>query len=320
MSKRKLNQRQRQRIQQNQRAQWAEATAEHPQGLLVSHLGSHVLVEDEHGGIAPCYLRQNLATVAVGDRVVWQTNATGFGTVLAVLPRKNELCRPDPHQGMKVMAANLDQVWLVLAVDPAPSEFLIDRYLVAMTALNLPVALVLNKWDLVDAADRAAWQQRFELYQRMGYPFYPISTVTAAGLAELEPNFRHGCHIVVGPSGVGKSSLVNRLAPEVDTVVGAISEISGLGQHTTSRSCLYHLPQGGALIDSPGVRDFELWPLDQATLEAGFVEFSPYLGQCRFRDCQHRSEPGCAILAAAAAGAITERRLESYRRLQQPVE
>ncbi|MFN2287794.1 MAG: small ribosomal subunit biogenesis GTPase RsgA [Chromatocurvus sp.] len=295
-----------------------DTTAER-EGLIVAHYGTQVDVEavDRDGALpgqtARCHLRANLDGLVTGDRVVFCAG-TPTGVVVAQLPRSSELCRPDAYGRLKAVAANIDQIAIVIAPLPTPHANLLDRYLVAVQATGASPLIVVNKCDLlVDAALATAMAKLLEIYPSLGYPVLHCST--QHGLAELETVLRGRTSIFVGQSGVGKTSLLNALLPGAGQRTGALSEGSGKGTHTTTTATLFHLTGGGRLIDSPGIREFGLEHLTRHAVESGFREFHPYLGHCRFRDCRHRREPGCALLQAVDSGAITAQRLASYRHI-----
>ena len=234
--------------------------------------------------------------------------------VTALLPRRSLLARPDRRGRLRPVAANLDWILVVTAADAPPDPGLLDRYLVAARAQGIRAALVVNKIDRLPSEQRCDLEARFAVYRAIGYPVIYTSASTGEGIDALRELIADGTGILVGQSGVGKSSLVKALLPDLDIRIAAV-DATGHGRHTTTTSRLYHLPGGGELVDSPGVRDFALWHLDPRDLERGFVEFAPYVGQCRFSNCRHDREPGCAVAAAAERGEISPRRLASYRRL-----
>jgi ribosome biogenesis GTPase len=330
MAKRKLNRRQQWRIEKIQeerrkRVERKQHRAEEllrdeqslgaeEEGLVVANYGASVELEDASGTRLRCQLRQNLPTLVVGDRVVWQ-RAGGNGVVTALLPRRTELARPDTLGELRPVAANIDQILVVAAPAPAYSPELIDQYLAAAELTGITPVLVFNKIDLVDDDNREAVEQLLASYRKIGYTLITASTRKNHGLDAVMEQLRDRTSAFVGQSGVGKSSLVKALLPDEAITVRELSEQSGLGQHTTSTSRLYHLPQGGQIIDSPGVREFRLWPMDPASLIHGFREFIPYLGHCKFRDCKHEQEPGCALREAVERGEIEARRLASYHRI-----
>ncbi len=324
---RRLTQRQQARIQHSQDRRRHRATQSEPElgdaslgpeqtGLVIIPYGRALIVEDQDGRLQRCTVRQNLGRLACGDRVIWQASSAGDGVVTAVAERRSLLTRPDYRGQPRPVAANLDAVAVVLAPFPEFSEALIDRYLTAIAAIGVQGLLVLNKVDLLDPPALAALTDRLEPYRRIGYPLLLASSHTAHGLDTLQTWLRGRTSLLAGQSGVGKSSLIKALLPDREIHIQALSAATGLGAHTTSASTLYHLPGGGDLIDSPGVRSFELGEISPGNLDRGFPELAPYLGRCRFSDCRHDIEPDCALKAAVARGEVAPRRLDSYRQLR----
>ncbi|MCB1679393.1 MAG: small ribosomal subunit biogenesis GTPase RsgA [Halioglobus sp.] len=283
------------------------------EGLVTAHFGTQVEVEGAGGERRRCYLRANLEGLVTGDRVVWCAGDPA-GVVVAQLQRHSELSRPDPYGSLKPVAANIEQIMLVIAPLPEPHANLIDRYLVAAETIAIEPVIVLNKTDLLqrDSARRQQIDTLLAVYPTLGYRVLYTSS-RRGGLEELRATLAGRISVFVGQSGVGKSSLINALLPDAALRVGALSQTGNKGMHTTTAAQLHHLPSGGSLIDSPGIREFGLWHMRREQVEWGFREFRTLLGHCRFRDCQHRREPGCAILQAARAGAISPARLDSYR-------
>ncbi len=282
-------------------------------GRVVANYGASVEVERDDGACQRCAVRQNLETLVVGDQVVWQQpEGSEQGVVTALIPRTTLLARPDASGRVKALAANIDQILVVAAPRPDYDTRLIDQYLIAAETTGITPVIVLNKVDLLDDKSRPVVEADLETYHTIGYPVIYASTVANHGLDDLLSHLQGKTSVFAGQSGVGKSSLIQSLLPETEITVGELHAATGLGRHTTSASRLYHLPGGGVLIDSPGVRDFRLWRVDRQQLADGFREFRPFLGLCRFRDCSHTHEPGCALQEAVAAGDITQRRLDSY--------
>mgnify|MGYP001059934942 CR=1 FL=1 len=329
MSRRRLSQRQLRRIREAQERRRERLAGQSQRqileqnplgppgsGLVIANFGPTLIVEDQAGGLHRCALRQNLDTAVCGDRVVWQAITPGEGVVSALEARRSLLTRPDYSGRLKPVAANLDTVAVVFAPEPPLNEFLIDRYLVAIHAMGVAGILVLNKVDLLDGETRATLWARLASYRRIGYPVVSASTREPGGLDDLHALLRTGTAILVGQSGVGKSSLIKALLPDREIRVQALSEATGKGTHTTTTSTLYHLPGGGDLIDSPGVRSFELVDIAREQLEAAFPEFSPHREHCRFANCSHDAEPGCAVQAAVRRGEVEARRLASYQQMR----
>ncbi|GJM12178.1 MAG: putative ribosome biogenesis GTPase RsgA [Pseudohongiella sp.] len=291
-------------------------------GRIISHYGQHVdvesLLDEDEGRVIRCTQRSNLPKLVTGDLVVWSDDGADGGVIIALGERRNFFGRPSPEGRLKAVAANIDLVLVVFASSPTPHVSLIDRYLVAIEQLNLDAVLVLNKLDLLDEEELVVLDNMLSIYEDIGYPVHKVSAEDGRGMAELKQALAAQTTILVGQSGVGKSSLVNRLAGEsngeTQAGVGALSETWDRGTHTTTTSSLYHMP-GFDLIDSPGIREFGLGHIDEPQVFDGFVEFEPFAGSCKFRDCSHRAEPGCGIQAAVEAGQISRERVESYFRI-----
>ncbi|WP_250460178.1 small ribosomal subunit biogenesis GTPase RsgA [Microbulbifer litoralis] len=341
MSKRRLNRRQQWRIDKIQkereaRAHRRAASAEQvleegdlgPEqtGLVIANYGTQVLVESAADPALRqrCHLRANIDTLVTGDRVAWSPatgdSSGGTGVVGARLERQSELQRPDRYGDLKTVAANIDRILIVIAPYPEPFANAIDRYLVAAETTGIAPLLLLNKSDRIDDGNREELEDLLAPYPGLGYPVLRLSTKTGEGLPALLETLAGGTSVFVGQSGVGKSSLVNALLPSAGARTGALSEATQKGTHTTTAAELFHLPSGGDLIDSPGIREFGLWHMDEQSLLEGFVEFRPFIGHCRFRDCRHQGEPGCAIAGALARGTISERRMDSFLRLRNSLE
>ena len=276
-------------------------------GLVVTRYGQHLLVEAEDGTLFQCTGRQNIELSVAGDQVVFQAISDDEGVVTALLPRENELRRSE-----KLIASNVDELYLVVATEPHYQFELIDRYLIMAENAGLPIELIVNKIELDDLEQI---KSDFAMYERIGYPVNYISVKQNIGIQELQQRLVDQTNIFLGQSGVGKSSLINALIPDLNLRVNAISDKSKLGKHTTTNTTLYHIPSGGDLIDSPGVREFQLENLSEREILSGFKEFQAYLGRCKFRNCAHVNEPNCAIKGALEAGELHPKRYESYLQL-----
>ncbi|MDX2457268.1 MAG: ribosome small subunit-dependent GTPase A [Gammaproteobacteria bacterium] len=286
-------------------------------GLVIVNYGKNQLVEDASGDIYRCVARRGLPQIVCGDEVEWQPTGESAGVIETILPRRTVLLRADGNHKSRPLVTNIDQVIIEAALEPALDYFLIDKYIVAADLAQAEPLIVINKSDLIRPEDRSRIEALISEYSSIGYTTLLTSALENTGIKAFSDGLVGKTSILVGQSGVGKSSLIRRLLPDRDITIGRLSAASGLGKHTTTSTTLYHLPHGGKLIDSPGVRDFYLGRIADDELGNGFCEFRPYLGQCKFNDCRHLSEPGCVINAAVADGNILKRRMESYRRLQQ---
>ena len=255
--------------------------------------------------------------LAVGDDVVLERDERNSEWVITeILERRSKLARraPGGARGERVIAANIDQVVVVFAAaNPEPHVRMLDRFLVIAEGNDLKARIIINKIDLVDVA---ATRERFADYTHAGYPLHFTSVKRGDGLEEVRETLADRVSVLSGPSGVGKSSLMNTLYPGLNLRVGEISESVNKGRHTTVGAMLHPLPGGGAVVDTPGLREVGMWGLDPDALDVCFPELRPYLDQCRFRDCTHAVEPGCAVRAALEAGEVSRARWESYLKLR----
>lgn len=288
------------------------------EGIVISRFGQQVDVADQNFETIRCFLRRSNEVPVVGDRAVFKRQEhLKTGIVVELEPRQSLLRRPTPHHGIKPVAANIDLIALLIAPELGFSEMMLDRYLVAAESSNIPVWLIFNKWDLLDDDQKSTIKQRLKTYQDIGYPIYYISAKHGDQVDDLVKDLRGKQLLLAGQSGVGKSTLINHLFPDLDVATADISETSGLGTHTTTASRLYKLDDETFLVDSPGVREFGLWHLEDEDIKQGFVEIHKLAENCKFRNCKHIKEPGCAVLAAAEAGDIAASRIKNYHHLIQ---
>jgi len=261
------------------------------------------------GAALDCVTRGKRGALACGDRVGVASSGPGQGVIETVAPRRTLLYRSERARE-KLIAANVTQIVIVVAPVPTFHEDLVNRCLAAAEHGGMAAFIVLNKLDLPQAA---AALERLALYRELGYRVVALSA--KRDLGPLLPLLRGHVSVLVGQSGMGKSTIINALVPEAAVRVAEVSTALDSGRHTTTHARLYHLDADTHIIDSPGMQEFGLHHLGPDELAHAFIEFRPWLGQCRFRDCRHVTEPGCAVAAACAAGKISERRLESYRGL-----
>jgi ribosome biogenesis GTPase len=333
MAQRKLTKHQKRRVSDKRSKQTVESKSQtdssllgaEQEGLVITSFGKRVLVENNKGEEFNCAIRQHLGKLVAGDKVIWQTDIEpNTGVVVSLLPRKHELSRPGFRGQTRMVAANIDFIGIVTPVVPGIHPDMIDRYLVAAKQLDIPAVIVLNKIDLLEGEeDWNAVAELLEPYDAMGIEIIPASSVSQEGLEDLIRFMDKRNSVLVGPSGAGKSSLINALIPDLGIRVGALSEATGLGKHTTTNSILYHLPSpenrtlsGGNLIDSPGVRQFSPNPCELSELESCYPDFADYIGKCKFNNCTHQHEPQCAILAAVEDDEIALSRYQSFQRLR----
>ncbi len=285
-------------------------------GTVVARYKRHCLVEGPAGQRVSCQLQRRSLKPVVGDAVIWHAESDETtGTLTEISPRRSELTRIDSRGRPELIAANISQLVIVVAVDPAPDWFLLDRYLAAAELGPFAALIVFNKVDLaVEIPPELAE------YSGLGYASCQTSAARHKGLDKLATEMRGNRSVMIGQSGVGKSSLLNALVGDALQTVGELSEKSGQGRHTTSTAVLYSVPGGGELIDSPGVRDYAPYIADSRVVANGFREFVPLLSECRFQDCRHLAEPNCAIKHAVMTGQLAQRRYASYRRLYELTE
>jgi len=281
------------------------------QGLVVASYGKRYEVELADKTRISCVTRGKKTDLACGDIVTIKLTDKTQGVVESSLPRKSLLYRSNAFKS-KVLASNVTQIVIVLATQPSFYEALLNRCLVAAEAANIKPLIVLNKCDLPDADDA---KNKLKHYQNLGYQVVHLSA--KQDIAELRPYLRNHQSVLVGQSGMGKSTIINKLLPNQHVRTQMISEALDSGKHTTTAAHLYHLDEASSLIDSPGLQEFGMHHLSQEELELAFKEFRPYLGKCRFNNCKHMHEPDCAVINAVKNGAVSSTRLGFYQTLAQ---
>lgn len=274
-------------------------------GLVITRYGQHLLVESNSGNLVQCTARRNIDLSVAGDQVIFHATDNNKGIVTALFKRDNTLKRSN-----KLIATNIDELCLIVAIEPHYQFDLIDRYLIVAENQNLPIRLIVNKIELSSNIKQVKID--FAMYEAIGYPVSYLSVKAQTGIDTLKAQLNDKTQIFLGQSGVGKSSLINELIPELNLRVNQISTKSKLGKHTTTNTTLYHIPSGGDLIDSPGVREFHLDNLSNKEILNGFKEFKPFINQCKFRNCAHINEPNCGVKNALETDDIHPKRYVSY--------
>ena len=285
------------------------------QGTVIAAHGRQYLVElageQADGQTLLCFPRGKKSEIACGDHVVLQRSGDGQGVIDSIAPRTTLLYRSNEFK-QKLIAANVTQIVIIVATEPSFSGELISRCIVAAESQDIKVLIVLNKCDLTERIPEAL--ALLTPFTKLGYTLLQLSART--GVQTLSPYLSGQTSVLVGQSGMGKSTLTNALIPGANAPTREISESLDSGKHTTTHATLYRLDDDSTLIDSPGLQEFGLRHLSQGEIEQGFSELRPLLGQCRFRNCRHDLEPGCAVRAALEAGAIDARRHAVFRRLR----
>ncbi|MGE5626036.1 MAG: ribosome small subunit-dependent GTPase A [Bacillota bacterium] len=283
------------------------------EALVLAGHGRRYAVETGDGKRLICLTAGREVHPVCGDRVRIEDHVAG-PRILGLLPRRSLFSKADNRGRAVALAANLDRVLVALAVLPEPDAFLTDKYLASIAGMGIPAGIVFNKTDLPEAA--AAMQTaRLDYLESIGYPVFRASARSGAGMEDLRGVLAGGSSLLVGQSGVGKSSLLNALVPGARHRIDELSAATDEGRHTTTTTTLHRLPDGGVLLDSPGVRDLLLANRDPGSVAPLFMEFPAHAAHCRFKDCLHMQEPGCAIKAAVENGTILESRLRNYQRL-----
>ena len=324
MAKRRLSDQQKRRISTQQKNKIEDENLQLDEAStltarVISHHGRQLFAETEKHEKIKCKIRQNLGDIACGDYVVVQQAPAITGeaqnVVIAVKERTNLLVKSGFAGATKPVAANIGQLVIVTAIKPKPNPYLIDRYLAAAENLPAKALIVINKVDLLDHETRKIVDDLTELYQSIGYRVITSSMKQDIALEELEDALSNTTSILVGLSGVGKSSIVKAILPKETIRIGETSESTGEGKHTTTVSALYHLKGNGIIIDSPGVRDFT--PINNSIEEIthGFIDVRKFNGACKFTNCSHTNEPDCAMKQAVADGNLNKQRFNNYLRL-----
>lgn len=284
------------------------------QGLIVAAHGRHYLAQAD-GQLWQCVTRGKKSDVATGDRVRFRASSADQGVIEEILPRATLLYRSDQFKS-KLLAANVTQLLIVVATEPGFSDDLVSRALVAAEAAGIRARILLNKIDLDTQRDAA--RERVARYAEIGYPVHEVSARRDPdeALALLQPLLAGQSTILIGQSGMGKSSLVQLLVPDADIAVREISQRLDSGKHTTTFTRLYTIDDRTSVIDSPGFQEFGLYHLSEGMLERAFPEFAPHLGHCRFYNCHHVAEPGCALLAAVGEEKVDPARHQLYLQLR----
>lgn len=282
-------------------------------GIVIAAHGRHYLVQVEDVRLQ-CVTRGKKSDVAVGDIVQIKQTSPNQGVIESISERDTLLYRSDQYKS-KLLAANVTQLFIVVATEPGFSDDLVSRALIAAEAAGIAAHIVLNKIDVTELLPKA--RERVALYASLGYPVHELSARSAPDATRdaLLPLMRGQSSILIGQSGMGKSSLINLLVPDADIATREISAALDSGKHTTTFTRLYAIGVDTAIIDSPGFQEFGLYHLSEGMLERAFREFGPHLGNCRFYNCHHLTEPGCAVLAALEADQIAPMRHALYQQL-----
>lgn len=331
MAKRKLSKQQQRRIASKQKSKIKDNLLQDDKlqldesstqtARVISHHGRQLFAETENFERIKCKIRQNLGDIACGDYVVIQQahDATGEAqnVVVAVKERTNLLKKTGFAGAIKPVAANIGQLVIVTALKPKPNPYLIDRYLTAAENLPSKAVIIINKTDLLDHESKRLVDDLTSLYQKIGYHVISSSIKQNIGVDEISEALSNTTSILVGLSGVGKSSIVKAILPKEEIKIAETSEATGEGKHTTTVSALYHLKDNGIIIDSPGVRDFSPTNKSIDEITNGFVDVRKFNGMCKFANCSHQNEPECAMKQAVSDGELEEQRFKNYLRLVQ---
>jgi len=283
---------------------------------VVANYGSELVLMDQNGQFRTATPTKKLGLLVCGDLVTCQLN-DGVNRVTNVEARTSTLARTDRQGREKAIAANITQLVAVTAPKPPFDPLLIDQYAIAANHIDVDLAIIINKTDLLDDTTARDADELEKIYSEIGYQVIRHNN-TATDTTDLHAHLSDQVSILVGQSGVGKSSLLKQLLPDEDIKTGALSKLSGLGRHTTTVTTWFELPNGGAIIDSAGVRQFSLDHLSEVDTQAGFKEISKLSEQCKFNDCKHIHEPQCAVLDALTENRIAQLRYDNYLQMREP--
>lgn len=300
-------------------------------GIVIKSTGSWYQVRSEEGRIVECRIvgkfrleGLNLTNpVAVGDEVIFTDEGKNEGLIKKILPRKNYVARQSPRQKhhIHLLASNVDQAVIISTiVEPHLKQGFIDRFLMMTEPYEIPTTIVFNKVDIYDDKAMALLQYISSIYEKIGYAVLAVSALKHSGIEQLKALLKDKTTLIGGQSGVGKSSLVNALQPGIELRTGEISDYSGKGQHTTTFAEMHPLDFGGYIIDTPGIKTLAFNNMEPEHITQNFRELFAASSGCRFSDCSHRNEPGCAVKTAIAAGEISELRYNSYLQILEEVE
>ena len=285
------------------------------QARVISHFGNEILICDEAGQRRRATARQDTPALVCGDKIIWQLTEFDDAVIVGLQERHGILTRSTPFKTNKLIAANVDIALVVCSHKPKLNTGLLDRYLAACELARIDLHIVFNKIDTLKDNISKPIKEQLSLYETIGYPVHYISAKQMQGIDTLRQALLTKTSVLVGQSGAGKSSIIRALLPTARPKVAEVSDKTNKGRHTTTNSELYTLDKHSYVIDSPGIREFGLGTIEPGQLAAGFREFQPHLGECRFRNCTHLNEPGCAILKAIEKNEISILRVESYKNI-----
>ena len=292
-------------------------------GLVIKNTGSWYTVKTDSNQLVECKIKGNFRLkgirstnpVAVGDRVIITPNQEGTAFITSIEDRKNYIIRKSPNLSKQshIIAANVDQAFLVVTINrPVTSTTVIDRFLASAEAYRVPVVLLFNKTDALEDEEREYQQMMIDLYETVGYQCLAISAANGSGMDKVRELLAGKTTVLSGNSGVGKSTLINSLLPDVQLKTAEISDAHNAGTHTTTFSEMLELPEGGYIIDTPGIKGFGTFDIEPEELTSYFKEIFHFSKDCRFNNCTHTHEPGCAVLKAVEEHYIAQSRYLSY--------